>query len=101
MQSDAAFDFSPNTIAPGSQITVTGSHWLPPQLLTVSIGAGNNTTPIVSQTITPGADGNFSVQLTIPATAQPGTYNILVVATGDAALKVDKENVLTITQVTP
>jgi hypothetical protein len=101
MQSDATFVFSPNTLAPGGQVPVTGTKWLPPQTLTVSIGTGNNTTPIVSQTVTPGADGNFSVQLTIPDNAQPGTYNIFVVATGDATLKATKSNALTITQATP
>jgi hypothetical protein len=101
LQSDAAFVFTPNTVAPGSQVTITGTKWLPPQTLTVSISNGDNTTPVVSQTVTPGADGNFSMQLTIPDTAQPGTYNILVVATGDAALKATKQNALTITQATP
>ncbi len=100
-QSNATANVTPASVAPGSQVTVTGSQWLPPQVLTVSIANGDNMTPIVSQTVTPGQDGNFSVQLTIPQTAQAGTYNVLVVATSDANLKVTKQNVLTITQATP
>jgi hypothetical protein len=100
-QSNATANVTPASVAPGSQVTVTGSQWLPPQVLTVSIANGDNMTPIVSQTVTPGQDGNFSVQLTIPQTAQAGTYNVLVVATSDANLKVTKQNVLTVTQATP
>jgi hypothetical protein len=100
-ESNATANVTPASVAPGSQVTVTGSQWLPPQVLTVSIANGDNMTPIVSQTVTPGQDGNFSVQLTIPQTAQAGTYNVLVVATSDANLKVTKQNVLTVTQATP
>jgi hypothetical protein len=101
MQSNAAFDVTPTSVAPGGQITVTGSKWMPPQVLTVSVTTADNANTIASQTVTPGQDGNFSVQVTIPQTAQPGTYNVLVFATSNAALKVTKQGVLTITQATP
>lgn len=103
IQNNATFDFNPKTAAPGDTITVTGSQWTPPELLTVSIANGDNTNPLVSQTVTPGSDGNFSVQLTIPSSSQtqPGTYNVLVVAVSDATQKVIKQNALTITQPTP
>lgn len=101
MQSNAAFNVTPASIAPGGQITVTGTQWLPVQLLTVSVTSTDGSQTVASQTVTPQQDGSFTAQVTIPQTAQAGTYNVLVFATGDATLKSTKQGGLTITQATP
>ena len=74
-------DVRPSSVPQGGQVTVTGSNWLPPQPLNVSIVVGNSgAAPIVTQTSTPDANGNFSVTLTIPANADTRAYAVSVSA---------------------
>lgn len=85
----------------GDSITVTGSNWLPPQEITVTLVPSNNDTPIATQTVYPGTDGNFSTSLTIPNNTASGTYSIRVSATNEPTLKASKDSALTISNGTP
>ncbi|HKV83488.1 MAG TPA: hypothetical protein VJN88_02960 [Ktedonobacterales bacterium] len=62
----------------GETVTVTGLNWLPggQRQITAYIGACVDcaTAPIVSAATTSGADGSFTVNLTIPASAALGSY---------------------------
>lgn len=62
----------------GETVTVTGLNWLPggQRPITAYIGACVDcaTAPIVSAATTSGADGSFTVNLTIPASAALGNY---------------------------
>jgi len=81
---------SSNSVNPGDSITITGDNWLPPLQLQVSIipkqGTGGNTNSIASATTTPDNNGHFSVSLTIDNNAQPGQYEINVVAPDESTL---------------
>lgn len=89
---------TPTTVAPGGQVTITGSNWLPPQLLTISIVAGNsNGTPLVKTSVSSASNGNLSTPLTIPATAPQGTYSIVVVAQNETTMNATASNMLTVT----
>ncbi|MGH2487685.1 MAG: hypothetical protein ACRDHE_16915 [Ktedonobacterales bacterium] len=62
----------------GEAVTVTGLNWLPggQRPITAYIGSCVDcaTAPIVSAVTTSGADGSFTTNLTIPASAAPGSY---------------------------
>jgi hypothetical protein len=81
---------SSNSVNPGDSITITGDNWLPPLQLQVSIvpkqETGGNTNAIASATTTPDSNGHFSVNLTIDNNAQPGQYEIDVVAPDESTL---------------
>lgn len=79
----------------GDQVTITGANWSPPQPLTVNIAANATATPIASGQVTPGGDGTFSINITIPASATPGSYGVYV-SSADQTLKQNADNVLTI-----
>ena len=87
---------SPATATPGATITVTGANWTPPQTLAVGITTAQDANPIVAQGVNSAADGTFTVNLAIPANAQPGSYGILVASTSNPALKTFTANALTI-----
>jgi hypothetical protein len=66
-------------------VTVTGSNWLPPQTLNVSIVVGNSDAPpVVTQTPASDANGNFSVTLTIPTNADTRVYAVNVYAQNES-----------------
>jgi hypothetical protein len=87
---------NPTTAAPGDQVTITGANWLPPQPLNVSIVPGSGGQAIATAQVNSDNNGNFSVPLTIPATAQPGAYTVQVVAVNDAAMTATQTNALTV-----
>ncbi len=73
---------------PGGTITVTGSGWLPPQMLTVAIQSNNGvliSTNVQASSIDP-MSGNFSTTLTIPSTADPRDYDVKVSAPNEASM---------------
>lgn len=88
---------STSTANPGDSITITGDNWLPPHQLQVSIvskqGTGN-TNPTASTTATPDNNGHFSVNLTIDNNAQPGQYEINVVAPDEPTLTNQPNNTM-------
>ncbi len=94
----ATISVAPSTAAPGTQVTVTGINWLPPQAITISIMAGNNTSQeIASQSASADADGNLNVSLTIPASTQPGTYSVTAVAPNETTMNATASNALIVT----
>ena len=90
----------PSTVPQGGQVTINGSNWLPPQTLNVSIVVGNSdAAPIVTQTPTSDANGNFSVTLTIPVNANTRTYAVSVYAQGESTpeMTIVENNAITVT----
>ena len=76
---------SPQTVQPGGTITVSGTGWVPPQDISVSI-IGNNGT-VTNQTVqgnqvTP-TQGSFSVQIALPASIGPGSYTVKAFAVNE------------------
>jgi hypothetical protein len=69
---------SRSTVAAGESITVTGSHWVPPQPVNVYIAAcADCDGPIVVHGTAHSSglhSGTFSITFTIPAAAAPGAY---------------------------
>ncbi len=61
---------------PGDSVTVSGSGAVPTQavVVTMSPQADSAVGAFVTQTVTPAADGTFSVVLTIPAGVADGNY---------------------------
>ena len=91
---------TPSTVSQGGQVTVTGSNWLPPQALNVSIVVGNSDAPpLVTQTITSDANGTFTVSLTIPANADTRVYSVSVYAQNEqtSAMTIVQNDNLTVT----
>lgn len=65
---------STSSVAQGGQVTITGTNWVPPQVLLVGIVPPNQDGVVASDRPTPDAQGNFRVTLTIPVTTAPGMY---------------------------
>lgn len=87
---------SPTTISPGSQVTISGTNWLPPQALTVAIVPPGAAGVVVSDHATPDANGNFSIMLTVPSTTAAGTYSVSVIADGEPTMKATLANAVTV-----
>jgi hypothetical protein len=87
---------STTSVAPGGQVTITGTNWYPPQLLTVTIADATGTA-LVTGTTTPDQNGALSIILTIPPNAQAGPYSVGIAANNDLSLKSNQSNALTIT----
>jgi hypothetical protein len=98
-QAPSISSVTPASVAPGGQVTVTGANWLPPQPLTVSLFSNGNT--VVSANVNSDANGDFTVALTIPANAQPGAYDVHVVAVNNTGMAVAQQAAVTVTQPTP
>lgn len=94
-----AIAIATNAANAGDQVTITGSNWLPPQPLTVTIASSQGATPIAQQGVTSASDGTFSITLPISQTAASGSYNIYVIANNDTTLKAEADNVLNVTAV--
>jgi hypothetical protein len=77
---------NPTSAAPGDQVTITGANWLPPQQLNISVTPGGGGQAIATTSVNSDNNGNFSTTLTIPATAQPGTYTVQVVAANETTM---------------
>jgi hypothetical protein len=89
---------NPN-VQPGGTVTITGSGWLPPQQLTVSlIGDPGNvlTSTTVPASAIDGMTGNFTATLTVPANADPRDYSVQVVATNDPSMTKTMSNAITV-----
>ena len=77
----ATLDVQPATITAGGQVTITGTNWLPPQLLILTLTADNNNEqPLRRITINPDQQGNFTRMLTIPKNANAQAYTIRVIS---------------------
>lgn len=86
-----AFAYGPNapavttntsTTAPGGSLQVSGSNFVPNEDITITF----HSSPVTLATTTASASGTFSVTVTIPSTAAPGTHTILATGTtGDSA----------------
>jgi hypothetical protein len=79
----------------GDKVTITGANWTPPQQLTVNIASNASATPIASGQVPSASDGTFSINITIPVTATPGSYGVYVIS-ADQTLKQNADNVLTV-----
>ncbi len=89
---------TPASVAPGGQVTITGSNWLPVQPLDVAVGMGNNGTIAENNNVMPDGTGHFSVTLTLSATAQPQAYAVRVTAVNEQTMTLVNNNALTVTQ---
>lgn len=87
---------SPTTVSPGSQVTISGANWLPPQALTVAIVPPGEAGVVVSDHVTSDANGNFSLMLTIPSTTGAGTYSVSVIADNEPTMKATLANAVTV-----
>ncbi len=87
---------NPASVAPGDQVTITGANWLPPQQLSVTIEPGGGGQAIATTAVNSDNNGNFTITLTIPATAQPGAYSVRVVAVNEVTMTQTQANALTI-----
>ena len=69
---------TPDTVLAGASVTVSGVGCLPHGTtpLNVEVSILNGTTPIASGGVPATAGGTWSVQLTVPGTAGPGTYTV-------------------------
>lgn len=67
---------------PGDTVTITGSGFLPNQLLQVEI----HSTPIPLGTITTGPTGSFVKKVTIPKNLKAGTHSIVLLGSGGGTL---------------
>jgi hypothetical protein len=76
------------TINAGDTVTVNGTGWLPPQQLAIDIESNNGM--LTSTTVQSGSidsmTGNFSVNLTIPATTNPRDYDVKVYAPNEPTM---------------
>jgi len=88
---------TPVSVAPGGQVTITGSNWLPVQQLAVSVGMENSGT-IAESNVMPDSNGHFSVTLTVSATALPQAYPVRVIAVNEQTMMLVNNNALTVTQ---
>jgi hypothetical protein len=91
---------SPSTVQAGGTITVTGENWLPAQQLTVQIAPSGQSNILAQDTPNSDTRGHFSTTLTIPTTATAGTYAVIVVSS-DQNLRFYRDNMLTVTALTP
>jgi hypothetical protein len=89
---------TPASIAPGGQVTITGSNWLPVQQLAVSVGMENSGTIAENTNVMPDGTGHFSVTLTLSATALPQAYPVRVIAVNEQTMMLVNNNALTVTQ---
>jgi hypothetical protein len=64
---------APASLNPGSSVTVSGQNWVPPQQVSITITGSNQ---LASATTTSSGlnSGTFSVNISIPSGAQPGSY---------------------------
>jgi hypothetical protein len=85
---------NPTSIAPGGEVTISGSNWLPPQQLNVAIISNNNSIPVVSQVSNSDQAGNFTVTLVLREDTDIGSYTVAVTATNEPTLKETKSNAL-------
>jgi hypothetical protein len=93
---------TPASVAPGGQVTITGSNWLPVQPLAVAVVMGNSGAIAENNNVMPDGNGHFSVMLTLLATAQPQAYSVRVTAVNEQSMTLVNNNALTVTQaVTP
>ncbi|GER87014.1 hypothetical protein KDW_11760 [Dictyobacter vulcani] len=93
---------SSQSVNAGDKVTLTGQNWLPQQVLNISIAPSAGGNPIATSQATPDANGNFSVDVSIPAETAAGSYSINVVGTTDPNLKASAATALTINaQATP
>ena len=84
----ASLQVSPASGLPGTQITVSGSGF--PANATIFLSAGpNGQKPVLTDTTTSDAGGNFTVQMTIPSNAQTGNHWVVVAATASASSPFD------------
>lgn len=72
---------SPAIAAPGTSVTLNGSHFAKGVAAAITVQfamTGATSTPgAATASVTPDATGNFSVQITVPAGAQPGAVSIV------------------------
>ncbi|MBE3558430.1 MAG: IPT/TIG domain-containing protein [Ktedonobacteraceae bacterium] len=87
---------TPQTVTPGSMVTITGSNWMPAQPLKVSIFASDGKTAIAyTSNVQPQVnDGSFSTQLQIPADTLPGTYTVQVTAIKEPTMTLSKSGLV-------
>ncbi len=88
---------SPTTVQAGKPVTISGENWLPAQQLTVQIAATGQSDVLVQGTPSSNSSGHFSISLTIPPTATPGTYAIIVFASNQQSLHFEQDSMLTVT----
>lgn len=76
------------TINAGDTVTVSGAGWLPPQQLAVDIESSNGilTSTTVPSSAIDSMSGNFSVNLSIPTTADPRDYDVKVYAPNEPTM---------------
>ncbi|GCE25643.1 hypothetical protein KDA_11270 [Dictyobacter alpinus] len=93
---------SSQNVTAGDKVTITGQNWLPQQALNIAILAGSGGNPIATAQTTPDANGNFSIDVEIPAGTAAGNYSINVTGATDPTQKANADNALTISaQATP
>lgn len=94
-------NLSAATITAGTQITISGTNWQPPQNLIVTIVDAQNNN-LVTTNATSDLNGNFSTVVTIPANTPGGIYSIIVTPTNNPNQKRTDNNALTVTSnITP
>lgn len=90
------------TVQPGGTITVSGTGWVPPQDISVSI-IGNNGS-IANQTVqgnqVTATQGSFSVTFTLSANTAPGSYTVKAFAVNEQtpAMSATVQNAFTVAQ---
>ena len=90
---------SPNSVQPGSAITISGQNWVPPQQVNITVTGSSQ---LLSATPTSNGinTGTFSLTVNIPASAQPGGY-VVSGFSGNNVLHAANQNMSITTPATP
>lgn len=93
-----SFSVSPNSVQPGSAITISGQNWVPPQQVTISITGGSQ---LLNETQNSSGlnSGTFSITYTVPASTQGGSYAVNVSAS--SVLSASSQNLSVAVPATP
>ena len=96
----ATLDVTPNNIAAGQNVMITGTNWLPVQPLNVAVVVSNSDAPalVENTNVTPDTTGSFSISLLIPDNATARSYAVRAYAVNDQGLSVTKNDSLIVTQ---
>lgn len=92
-----AVTLSASIVAPGGTITITGGGFLAFSIIVITF----HTTPVTLATVRADANGNFSVTVTIPASATPGSHFIEASGTGANGQPLTLTTPITIASVVP
>ncbi len=97
--SSPSISISAGSVQPGSSIAINGQNWVPPQQVNIAV-TGSSQLLSATPSSTGRNTGTFSITVTIPASAQPGSYAVSAY-TGNNILHAGNQNLSITTLATP